>query len=217
MDIARVGARTTPLDPRFAAAATGAALPARAPATRILVRSRRGAPVIIEAGASISAFNEAIAAFESGGSTGGAGEPEELFPGMPLEPGRYRPTILEDGTVLPAGMTIGFRTMRVRYLKRTLKAATAERGKLMLSHGRMARTMVSLNLVLNTARSNLRQAIYDRADPGRINKLMQKVGEVEGQVSKLERDMHAVLTQVGALTTLIDDMTAELLTFGEAI
>ena len=214
MELARVGARTTPLDPRFAPR-IGAGLPGRAAATRVLVTSRRGGggAVAIEAGASMGALNEAIVAFESV-----AAPPTTDEGGRPLvDPGLYHPTILPDGTVLPPGMTIGHRTMQVRYLKRMLKTLVAKRGKLLLAHGRLYRVFVGLSLALTGARDSLRIAILNRAEPGRIQWLMGRVAQLEGQVSKLMREMSDIMTLVGTITVQIDEMTAELLTFGETI
>lgn len=221
--IARVGARTTPLDPRFGLHGPGG-MPGRAPATRMLtptVVRRTVQRANIAPGAGIAAFTEAIAGFEAEGVAiaegGGAAGVGEATGPDPADVARNHPTILPDGTILPAGMTMGHRAMRVRYLKRRLKTMTATRAKLLSKLELMGRWLVGLYMALGGLKDSLRIALLNRAGPGRIHFLTSKIQGLEAQIGKMERDMRDIRVEVGVLTVQIDDMTAELLTFGESI
>lgn len=228
MDIASVGSRgTTPLDPRFAFRGPGG-VPGRAPATKLLtptVVRKTVQRANIAPGAGIMAFTEAIEAFESeGGSVGaigeGGGAADAADPTRPVDPefiARNHPTTLPDGTILPAGMTLGHRAMRVRFLKRSLKVKVAHRAKLLNKLELMGRWLVGMQMALGGLKDALRIAFLNHAEPGRIQYLQNKIQGLEAQIGKIQRDMKDIQVEVGVLTTSINDMTAELLTYGESI
>ncbi len=215
--IARTGARTTPLDPRFAnhLAHLGAGQPSRAPATRVLVTSRRGVrtSVVVVGGESMAALNSAIVTFEAEGDSAVDGpEPPTLE-----ELARYGAVMLDDGGILPKGMTLGTRAVRVRILRRNILRAHATRKTLMVRKGNLGRWLTGLYRQLGVARDSLRVAILGRADPGRIRVLTESVRQLEGRVSFMEREMKDVTTQIGVISSQIETMSAELHTFGEAV
>lgn len=260
MDIAPIGARTTPLDPRFGQTPyLGAARPAPAPGTRTMVTVRRGQRgVVTVESPNMTALSEMITAFEAGddvedardlprtlrtppapprvrgttrlgttrlGTTGLAGlvglgdaEGGEGDDGLALLPSSagYDPTVANPALrgVAAGRMSPAQRQHRIGFLVRTVKLKKAERTRLELVYGRMARSLVDLKKALMSARDGLRVAIMNHADPGRIAKLTEGVKSLEAAVSKLERDMVDVgqlITQAGVQ---IDDATAELLTLG---
>lgn len=247
--ITRTGARTTPLDPRYAdhLARLGAPRPGvappqpqRAPATRTLVTVRRGARsvVTLDGNANLTAMNEMITAFEAGAEledpariepasgrirrttrlgaevAGEEGEdlPVLLLPGMPgYDPARVNPRLKG---IASARMTPAQRKYRITTLIRSLKLMNAERSRLLVTVGRMARTLVQTKFALMSARDNLRLAIQNRLDPGRIAKLTENVRSLESAVAKIERDMADIGQQITQLGIKIDDVMGELLSLG---